>query len=224
MSSSPSPEIINAARAAYEYLSAVDEPPTQAADVVIGFGTFDLQLATYCGTLYAEGRARRIVFTGGVGAGSADLGQPEAVAWLDELRRSFPQIPMVDVLIETRSTNTAENVRFTAAMLAAAGPDWAIGSGVQRALIVASPSRLRRVKLTLQHLQPELVTHRSLPPSSFGRERHLYEEKGFDYFSHLTGELDRLATYPARGWIAAVPLPASIAAAHALLRSGDLGG
>ena len=219
MSSSSPPEILDAARLTFEYLSLVDNPPTKTVDAVIGFGTFDLHLATYCGKLYTDGRVRRIIFTGGVGAGTADLGQPEAMAWLAELRREFPLIPVTDVLTETRSTNTAENVRMTATLLAAAGPDWAIGYGVRRALIVASPSRLRRVKLTLQHLHPELVTDRSLPPSSFERERQIYEEKGLDYVSHLQGELDRLATYPARGWIAMEPFPAAIVAAHAILRS-----
>ena len=109
MSFSSSPEILDAARSAYDYLSDVDDTPPEMVDAVIGFGTFDLQLATYCGKLYADGRARRIIFTGGVGAGTADLGQPEAIAWLAELRRGFPQIPLTDVLTETRSTNTAEN-------------------------------------------------------------------------------------------------------------------
>ena len=110
-----------------------------------------------------------------------------------------------------------------AAMLSKAGPDWAIGYSVRRALIVASPSRLRRVMLTIKHLQPELVTYRCLPPSSFERERQIYEEKGFNYVSHLLGELDRLVTYPALGWIAAEPLQPAIAAAHATLRSARPG-
>jgi hypothetical protein len=179
---------------------------------------FDLRLARFCGELYASGRASRIVFTGGIGPGTADLGQPEADAWYAELLRSQPNIPHDRVIVENQSTNTSENVRFTAELLARRHPSLSFGHGIKTVIIVASPSRMRRVRLTLLCLQPGLRILRQRPPSSFDDEHALYAGKGIDYLAHLAGELDRIVDYAARGWIIAEPLPLPISQAHETLK------
>jgi len=209
----------SAARSVLAWLAATDPLPVVPADAVLGFGMFDLALPVFCGDLYARGLARRVVFTGGIGAGTGNLGQPEADAWHAALRAAYPSIPYERLVLENRSTNTAENIAFTAALIARERPDLAFGRGLRTALAVASPSRLRRVALTLQKLQPALRVVRCLPPVDFAREQALYAQQGLDYVDHLRGELDRLVDYPARGWIAAAPFPPEIAAAHALLRA-----
>src|SRR5690606_33480191 len=120
-----------------------------------------------------------------IGAGTGDLGRPEAEAWRDELFRHHPNFPREHLIAETRSTNTAENIAFTAALLEKRYPNFIFGGGLRTAIVVASPSRLRRVKLTLQHLQPALHVirvHRS--SSTFDRERELYQSQGIDYLDH----------------------------------------
>lgn len=211
------PGRLDAARVALAWLAATDPLPSAPADAVLGFGVFDLALPVYCGELYARGLARRIIFTGGIGAGTGNLGRPEADAWCAALLAAHPAIPREHIILENRSTNTAENIRFIADLLARDHPDLAFGRGLRTALIVASPSRLRRVRLTLQKLAPEIRLIRCLPPVDFDRERALYEHHSADYLAHLCGELDRIVDYPARGWIAAESLPPAIAAAHAVL-------
>ena len=220
MVSIPDGELQAAADRAFRYLAETDSPPDARCDAILGFGMFDLRLPRFCGELHAHGRARRIVFTGGIGAGTGRLGMPEADAWLAELRRSHPEIPAADVIVENRSTNTAENIAFTAELLTGGHPGLAFGTGLKTALVVASPSRLRRVGLTLRHLQPGVRIFRQRPPASLAGEKALYAEHGVDYFAHLAGELDRIVRYPTLGWIAAEPLPLAIAVAHARLRDG----
>lgn len=218
--SGPPSDRATAAREVFAYLAATDPLPPEPADAILGFGMFDLTLPVFCGELFARGLARHVVFTGGIGAGTGDLGQPEADAWRTALLRAYPDFPHNRLVLENRSTNTAENIDFTAALLAHDFPALAFGTGLRRALVVASPSRLRRVKLTLQHLQPALHVTRCLPAgTSFDREHALYAAQGQDYLSHLAGELDRIVAYPARGWIASEPLPPAIATLHALLRN-----
>lgn len=212
------PAIAAAARTLFSYLSATDAPPAHPCDTVIGFGTFDLALAAFCGELHARGLARRIVLTGGIGAGTADLGRPEADAWRDEILRTHPHLDPRNIIAENRSTNTAENIEFTAALLARDFPELAFGRGLRTALVVASPSRLRRVKLTLRHRLPELRAWRSLPAADFDREFALHERKGIPYLPHLAGEIDRIRDYPTRGWIAPEPLPSEILAARHQLK------
>ncbi|MSU49131.1 MAG: YdcF family protein [Opitutus sp.] len=207
-----------AAERALAYLAKTDPAPREPVDAVIGFGVFDLKLSAYCGELHATGVARIIIFTGGIGAGTGSLGGREADVWREALRQSYPTITDEAVIVENQSTNTAENIGFTAELLAREHPALAFGRGVRTAIIVASPSRLRRVQLTMRKLQPEVRVVRRLPAWSFGSEHDLYAANGVDYYAHLAGELDRIVNYPARGWIAAEPLPAEIAEAHAELK------
>lgn len=208
-----------AARHLLLYLSQTDAPPARPADAVIGFGVFDLNLPRFCAGLHAAGLARRIIFTGGIGGGTGDLGGPEADVWREEVRRTHPEIPDTAFILESRSGNTAENVRFTAQLLEDSHPELRFGQGLVDAIIVASPSRIRRARLTLQKLQPQVRVVRMLPPVVFGAEQALYSRQGVDYLEHLVGEVDRLLEYPRRGWIAAEPVPADVLAAAEVVRT-----
>jgi uncharacterized SAM-binding protein YcdF (DUF218 family) len=203
----------------FSYLAAADPLPAAPADAIVGFGTFDLGLPRFCGDLHRAGHAPLLIFTGGIGAGTADLGQPEADAWRAELRRSHPGIEDGQIVLENRSTNTAENIRFTAELLTREQPARGFGLGVRRVIGVASPSRLRRVALTWRKLQPTIPLVRQRPPAAtWASEKALYEAKGLNYAAHLCGELDRIVAYAECGWIVPEPLPEAIAAAHGLLR------
>lgn len=213
------PSTRRAAEQILAYLGEVDAPPTEPVDAVIGMGVFDLTLPRFCAELYVRGDARRIIFTGGYGGGTGDLGGPEADVWREEVRRTHPDIPDAAFLLENTSTNTAENIQFTAALLTQTAPDLAFGRGTNHVIIVASPSRLRRAWLTFRHREPQLRVTRRLPRVDFDAELALYTRQGVDYLGHLVGELDRLVTYPARGWIAAEALPPDIVAAGTALRA-----
>lgn len=212
-------KVREAAACALAYLAETDPLPTEPADAVIGFGMFDLKLPRFCGDLLARGLAGRIIFTGGIGAGTGNLGGPEATVWDQELARSHPEVPKSQIIIENQSTNTAENITFTAQLLERDLPEFAFGRGLRTAIVVASPSRLRRVRQTLRQLQPGLTVIRQLPQDiTLAAEQRVYEQNGINYLTHLVGELDRLLTYPARGWIAGEPLPNRIANALVVLQ------
>jgi uncharacterized SAM-binding protein YcdF (DUF218 family) len=202
------------------YLAETDPLPPQPCDAIIGFGVFDLELPRFCGELYQRNVAPRIIFTGGIGAGTGDFGGPEADVWRDALLACHPRIPQSALILENRSTNTAENIAFTAELLERSHPDCTFGRGIRSAVIVASPSRLRRVRLTMRRLLPAVHVVRQLPPVRFAAQQALYTRQGLDYFAHLAGELERISTYPARGWIAPEPLPADVLEAWSVLRAG----
>lgn len=208
-----------AARLAFAYLAETDPLPATPVDAIIGFGMFDLELPVFCGELFRRGLARHVIFTGGIGAGTGSLGQPEADAWAAALFRADPSFPRDRLILENRSTNTAENIAFTTALLAQTHPALAFGIGLRTALIVASPSRLRRVRLTMWQHHPAVAVTRCLPPSDFAREESLYAAQGQDYADHLAGELDRIVAYAERGWIAPEPLPPALGAARPTLHA-----
>jgi len=208
----------------YEYLAQTDPPSNLPSDAALGFGTFDLRLASFCGELHVSGQAGVIIFTGGIGAGTADLGEPEADAWWRELQRSFPNIDANKVVLENQSTNTAENISFTARKLKVGHPHLAFGRGIRSVVMVASPSRMRRAWLTLRQMEPSLTVSRQLPSSSLDEECALYESKGLPYLAHMVGELDRIVKYSDLGWLVSTELPEDVQAARRkLIESGCLG-
>lgn len=188
------------------FLSASDRPLTPA-DAIIGFGHFDLRVPRLCVSLWRGGIAPRVVFTGGFGAGTADLGQAEALAFAEEARRSCPGLHSDTLILESSSTNTAENIRFTLEALAESHPPVLPGRLLRSVILVATPARLRRVRLTWQLLQPEIPCLATCPVTDLRTESSLYASKNQALRDTLTGELERLRTYPARGWIRAQPIP-----------------
>jgi uncharacterized SAM-binding protein YcdF (DUF218 family) len=197
-----------AAETVFGYLSLRD-PPADRADLIMGFGHFDMRIPARCGELW---RAHRVpvLLTGGVGAGTADLGRPEADAFRDELRRLFPEIPGSDVLVENRSANTTENILFSLELLRERfGPGFPAGR-TWSVVLVASPYRQRRVHLAcLRHL-PGAVFHNAPPDSDFSAESALFASKGQDLRVLLAGEVDRLVNYPKKGYIIAQEIPSAI--------------
>lgn len=196
-----------------EYLAAADPWPEEEADVVLGLGHFDREIPRCCAALVRAGRARGIVFSGGVGAGSGDFQQAEAVEFLEQLRREEPALVERVVAVEPRSTNTGENIAFTGALLVATRPDLAPGAGLRRLIVVTTPCRLRRAGATVRRHWPEVVVVGAVPAWSLAGEEAKYRAQGQDLTAQLAGEVERLVAYPARGFIAPVEVPLEVLAA-----------
>jgi hypothetical protein len=209
-----------AAEALFEYLALRDAAPDHA-DIIIGFGHFDAKIPRMCGTLWRQGMAPRILFTGGIGAGTADLGQPEALYFREELRHCCPEIPESQVLVEPDSRHTGENVAYSIALLARVTPEACFGRGVTRAILVAATYRQRRVWLTCRHLLPA-VHFVNLPPvTSFAQELDLFRGKSQDLLALMVGEVDRIVRYGEAGYIQATPIRDAVKAQARILREGD---
>lgn len=220
MNPAPGQSVVSDAACIHAWLAL--ETPLERADFVLGFGHFDLRIPRLCVDLMRSGHARRIIFTGGVGAGSADLPAPEAVVFAEEAARIAPDLREDDLLVEPASTNTGDNVRFTLAQAAARGPAWAIDRPGARLMLVATPYRQRRVERTVRLLLPQAVLLNRPPQSTCETDAALFAAKGQDLAALLCGEVERLRTYPDRGWCAPCRIPPEIdaAARRLALRGG----
>jgi uncharacterized SAM-binding protein YcdF (DUF218 family) len=194
------------AKILYDYL-ALATPSPEPVDAIIGFGHFDLSIPRQCGALYRQGLAPRLIFTGGLGGGTADLGRPEALAFAEELHRQQPDFPAAALILESESTNTSENIQFTVQKLARDYPALAFGAGIRRAILVASAYRQRRVWLTCRKNLPQVDFCNAPPPTTFEWEEAMFAAKGFDFVALLVGEIDRLIEYGQRGYLLAEPVP-----------------
>jgi hypothetical protein len=216
-------QIRDAGKAVFEYL-AVHDPVSVRADLIIGFGHFDPAIPRRCSELFVAGVASRILFTGGVGAGSADLDMPEARFFRETARAHYPQIPDSAFLLEQSSTNTGENVTFSLAMLAAHEPLLRPGHELRSAVIVANPYRQRRVWLTCRKQMGDVGLHNAPPVSSFEQQAELFRAKGQDITGLLVGEVERLVRYGELGYmIACLPPPEIEKACVVLGRASGMG-
>ncbi len=207
---------LDAARVLFDYLHLRDSK-IAPADAVIGFGHFDLKIPRRCLELHRGGLTPLIVFSGGTGAGTADLGQPEARAFLEEVRASG--VAEGVVVLEDHSTNTGENLAATARLLEQQGRPLGSEGGIRTALIVANACRQRRVFLTCRLHHPGVRWVNAPPVTSFDEERALYAEKGQDLVPLLSGEVRRLLDYPARGFCLSADIPRGVLAAHERLEA-----
>lgn len=205
------------ARVLFDYLYLRD-PEIGPADAVIGFGHFDLKIPRRCLELHRRGLAPLIVLSGGRGAGTADLGQAEARAFLDEIQ-AHGGVSEGAVLLEDRSTNTGENVEATTRLLGDEGRAFGSEAGVRTALVVANAYRQRRVDLTCRLHHPGVRWINAPPATSFDEEVALYAGKGQDLVPLLSGEIQRLLDYPNRGFCLPAHIPRDVLAAHARLHA-----
>ncbi|MBT5902813.1 MAG: YdcF family protein [Opitutaceae bacterium] len=192
------------AEVAYHYLTTRSPDPLSPADLVVGFGHFDLRIAHRCAEIWQAGLAPRILFTGGVGAGSADLNMPEAEAFAEVLFNLIPDFPRDHLITETKSTNTGDNIRFSLELMRTA--NWEVNT----AILVATPFRQRRVMQTWAKVTDGISAQNAPPVSELQIDRALFGEKQEDLVAQLPGEIERLTTYAQRDWIAPSEIPPEI--------------
>lgn len=210
-----STDVLQSAKTIFDYLYLKQEP--QNADAIIGFGHFDLKIPRRCAELYLKKYAPKILFTGGVGAGSADFMYPEAIEFKNLVLREFPQIPEKDIIIEPDSTNTGENLRFMQKVLQNLNPAFTFGTGIKKILKVSNAYRQRRAYLTFLKEFPQVEVINTPAQTSFEQELELYKTKNQDLVRHLSGEMERMLMYPALNYIVADKIPEEVLQAYKLL-------
>ena len=102
------------AQVLWDYLCLHQTP--EKADCIVGFGCYNEDIPRRCAQLYREGFAPYVLFTGGLGRNTAEM-------WTESEAERFGAIalgegvPESALLLEPRSTNTAENISFTRQLL-----------------------------------------------------------------------------------------------------------
>jgi uncharacterized SAM-binding protein YcdF (DUF218 family) len=179
------------ARTLFQYLAVSDR--LQHADLIMGFGVYDMRVPEQCASLYREGRAPLVLFTGGMGAGSGPLEEPEALVF--RRRAGELGVPGSAILVEPRSTNTLENVLNSRALLEERGVPHA------RIIITAQPHRQRRVWLTCRRWFADSSLFNSPPPTEWRGESGRFGGVQ-ELLSSMIGEMRRIEEYGGRGDIA----------------------
>ena len=98
----------------WDYLGMHQTP--EPADVIVGFGNFNTNIARRAAELYRQGLAPVVLFTGGLGRNTEGLlPEPEAARFARVAMECG--VPENAIVQEPNSANTAENILFTRRLL-----------------------------------------------------------------------------------------------------------
>ena len=200
-------EALALARVIWDYMQVPQE--AAPADVIVAAGTNDLRVAEFAADLFHRGFGETLVCTGGI-AHTGDLlatgwEKTEAEMYADVAERCG--VPRDRILLETRSTNTAENYRFTRRLLEERG------IAARRIVVAVKPFMQRRVWATLAVEWPEMPATLASPRMTLDEyfTAELTPEK---IVNIMMGDLQRVWIYGRKGWSAPQPIPEEVEAAY----------
>lgn len=166
------------------------------SDCIVGFGCINDTIPVRCAQLYREGWAPRVLFTGGLGRNT--LGR-----WTQTEAERFAAIavregvPETAILLEDRSTNSAENILFTREKLERAG----LARG--RLICVHKPFMTRRLYAAMKVYWPEADAIYTSPQITLeehirnSMDQGLTEQSAIDI---IVGDFQRMEVYARKGY------------------------
>jgi uncharacterized SAM-binding protein YcdF (DUF218 family) len=189
----------------------------ERSEVILVLCSHDTAVAERGAQLYLEGWAPLLVFSGGLGVITKNLwSEPEAELFARIAREMG--VPDPAILVETRSTNTGENVQFTRTLLAERGLD------PQSLILVQKPYMERRTYATFKNYWAGPRVSVTSPQVSFEEYLKGYSNRALtedDVVGIMVGDLQRVRLYPEKGFQIPQEIPADVWAAYEeLVRAG----
>jgi uncharacterized SAM-binding protein YcdF (DUF218 family) len=166
------------------------------SDAILVLCSHDKVVARRGAQLFLDGWAPLLIFAGGLGAITKHLwSEPEA----DQFAKIAVDmgVPRESILIENKSTNTGENVRFTKQLLAEKQLD------PQSFIVVQKPYMERRSYATFRKVWPEKTVLVTSPQVSLDQYLGQYSNETLsrdDIVSIMVGDLQRIRLYPEKGF------------------------
>lgn len=189
-------EVLETLRVVWNSLYTADT--LEQADVIMAFGCADPMVGQRAARLFADGWAPVLLFSGGLGKGTLGrLQKSEAENYADTAERLG--VPREKMILETRSTNTGENLRFSHALLKERGMD------VKKAIVVHQPNMGKRIRATLEKQWPDARTRFLIAPADRSLEAYLQRlgAAGVDeheMISNIVGDFQRMDVYAKLGY------------------------
>jgi hypothetical protein len=199
----------------WDYL-CLHQPPVKA-DVIVGFGNFNTDIARRAAELYHQGLAPKILFTGGLGRNTEGLlPEPEAVRFAKVAMECG--VPEADIILEDKSTNTKENILFTREKLEE------LGIPHDHILGVHQPFMERRIASAMGVYWPELNFSVTCPQVTIPEYLVRAKEQGISEnasISVIVGDFQRIELYAKLGYQLPQEIPdAAWDAFHGLVAMG----
>ena len=199
----------------WDYLRLGEEP--QKADCIVGFGNFNVNIARRAAELYHQGYGDKILFTGGLGRNTLGmLPEPEAVRFARVAMDCG--VPESALILEDKSTNTAENIRFTRDLLKK------LGLPHNHLLGVHQPFMERRIKAAFGVYWPEVKLTVTSPQVTIPEYLEAAKKQGVTEQASIeviVGDFQRMELYAQKGWQIPQEIPVEAwEAFHELVKMG----
>jgi uncharacterized SAM-binding protein YcdF (DUF218 family) len=194
------PGILSLAGKVWNYLKVNDTP--EPSDAILVLGSHDLRVAERGADLYLQGFAPLMIFTGGLGNFTKQMWTtPEADLFAAVARKKG--VPDNAILVENRSTNTGENIKFTQKLLEDKG------LFLNSFILVQKPYMERRSYATAKQHWPHKKLLTTSPQISFMD----YPNEEFSFgkvINIMVGDLQRIKIYPEKGFQVYQEIPADV--------------
>src|SRR3989338_3030499 len=167
----------------------------EKADCIFVLCSHDLRVADYAATLFLEGWAPVVIFSGGI----AHQGELIETPWKKPEAEMFSKraiqqgVPEDKIIIENKAKNCGENVLFTERMLKEKNLN------VNSVIAVQKPYMERRTLATIKVYWPDKKIIVTSPPIDFEN----YPTKEItkdDVINIMVGDLQRIQVYPKKGF------------------------
>jgi uncharacterized SAM-binding protein YcdF (DUF218 family) len=174
----------------------------EKSDCILALGSHDLRVAERTAELYLQGWAPSVIMSGGLGNFTKEM-------WSEKEADKFAAVairmgvPKDAILIENKSTNTGENILFTQKLLEEKGLH------PQSFIVVQKPYMERRSYATFKKHWPEKNLLVTSPQISF-EEYPTNEITMEKVINIMVGDLQRIKTYPEKGFQIYQEIPAEI--------------
>ncbi|OYV07208.1 MAG: hypothetical protein CFE26_02225 [Verrucomicrobiales bacterium VVV1] len=179
------------------------------SELIFVLGSNDLRVADRAAELFHQDLAPRILFSGGTGRLTEVWTETEAEQFAARARELG--VPDEAILIENRSTNTGENIRFSRELLLEKG------LSPKSILAIQKPYMERRVLAAMEVQWPGVSLRVTSPQLSFtdyctdGIPERLAIEA-------MVGDFQRILDYPALGFASVQAVPPTVMEAFENLR------
>lgn len=200
-----SPETLQLAQLIWDYHHV--NHTLQPADCIMVLGSHDLRVAERGAELWLQGYAPWLLMAGGLGRLTLGLWQETEAEKFAKVAIAMG-VPANKILIESRSTNTGENVALAYQLLQQRQIE------VNRFILVQKPYMERRTLATFEKQWPGkkteiLVTSPQIEFLNYPNQDVTMEE----VISIMLGDLQRIKVYPEKGFQTHQPIPAEVWAA-----------
>ena len=178
----------------WDYMHMHMEP--EKADCIVGFGNRNLAVPHRAAQLYHQGYSDKILFSGGLGRNTGNCWQGTEAEIFAEIAIA-DGVPEKDIILETKSSNTAENILFVRDKFLE------LGMNVHKILAVHQQFMERRIYAALKMHWPELNAIITSPDTT--PEEYLQDvaAEGMDEktaIEVIVGDFQRMDVYAKRGW------------------------
>ncbi len=171
----------------------------EKSDCIIVLGSNDIRVAERGSQLFLNDFAPLIVFSGGFGRlSNKNWTKSEAETFADVALKIG--IPSDKIIIESKSTNTGENIRYSLKLLSEKSliP--------KKVLLITIPYMERRAYATFKILFPEIKVITASPNNSYDNHPNEAISKE-EMINAIVGDTQRIKLYPERGFMINQEIP-----------------